>query len=263
MLVERKGASQGVGCKRLEAEEGVTMNRIFGSAPRTLLALSAVLLLMVVPAWAIPHISFEDLDEQGGDVSFSGNLGDPLVGSDIVFDTVLGPETGATNLTCVGCLLDFTTGAFSFAMGNSQFFEGGGSYVLTGSAFDGATLVASGVLLSGVFDDFVIATLNTTVATVLVTGGGTDVKNPDLLAHFGLVNPFTFAQTEITSDAVIAPPSGEGNPRGFSSTTINADLDNFPGGPPPIIPEPTTLLLLGAGLAGLGIWHRRSSGRRS
>lgn len=240
-------------------------HRFFGSAQRTLLALSTALLVFAGPAGA-DEIGFDDINTSGGDISFSGNAGDPLVGSDVIFDFVTGPGTPGTDLFCGDCLLDFTTGGLVLVVGDVHIFGGGGSYVLTGTLFDNPGLaglpIASGVLLTGTWTQ-AVATLDVPGQTVIVSGNGTDTKNADLVSYYGIAGlDFLFSQTEIsgqTGTSISDPDPGEGGARSFSAVTINADLNNFPGAA--AIPEPTTLLLLGSGLAGLGLWRRRSSQR--
>ncbi|MBA3885809.1 MAG: PEP-CTERM sorting domain-containing protein [Acidobacteria bacterium] len=148
-------------------------------------------------------------------------------------------------LSCFECELNFVTG--NFAGGDS--FDGGGSFILTGSVFDGATLVASGVLIDGTFTEARVFTLGT---QGFFAGAGVDSKNAALLAFFGLApgSAFSFANSEIA----VGQPITAGT--AFNVDVSNADLDNefVP------VPEPGALVLLGLGFLGIG---RRLTKRRS
>ena len=116
-----------------------------------------------------------------------------------------GPETGATNLSCVGCLLDFTTGPLDSVAGNIHIFSGGGTFVLTGTGVRlGPPLVASGVLLSGVFDDFVTANVNPIAQAGTGDGGWTRYEEPRPRCAFRAPQPVHLCPDR---DHVVSPLS--------------------------------------------------------
>ena len=100
----------------------------------TALVFSSLLLLPVGPAAAVPTLIF---DQQGtpltiGTVSWNGSMGGPLVGTNIIFNTIRGLGTLAHDgdtLSCDGdCLLNFVTGAY---LGGGE-WDSGGSFIMTG-----------------------------------------------------------------------------------------------------------------------------------
>jgi hypothetical protein len=210
-------------------------------------------------AQATPTINFD----QGNGIAAAGTLtydgaGGPAIGTGIAFDVISGRDTpqhsGAGDyLTCgtARCMLNFTTGDNTSAPSGSNgtwTFNGAGTFTLIGSVYtQSGALKASGTLLTGHFTDTQRATK---VRNELdLSGFGLDTKNPDLLAYFG-IGPnvkFSYVSTNISADIT---KTGDA----FSGPITNADIDNTE-----VLPEPSGLLILGAGLLGLAFVVRRKS----
>jgi hypothetical protein len=202
-------------------------------------------------AQAAPILTFDQL-HNGGTLSYNGTTG-ALKGRNIIFESIIGVDTAANDgvtLSCTGCLLNFKTGANMDNTGPGYEWSGGGYFKLTGTVTLGNEVIASGILLSGTWDDTVYGT-RIGPDQFFVTGGGTDTKNPRLLDFFGLLpgGDFKFANTNIS-----AVTNSYGN--GFIANVTEADITNTG---PTATPEPTTMLLFGAGLLGLAgyRWRRQ------
>jgi hypothetical protein len=213
-----------------------------------------MVLALVVGAWSTSAqaatITFDQI-ANGGSLSYDG-AGGALVGTDITMDTITGsgvPNPGV--LTCVGCVLNFTTGPNTAENPGSWTFASGGSFVITGSAFDGLNLVASGNLLTGHFNGAPSTPSVIGGGPILVAFGfGPDEKNPDLLAFFGVssVTEFRFANTEISASNVVIGADGS-----FSGDVTEADVANISS-----LPDGgSTMALLGLALVGLGAVRRK------
>jgi hypothetical protein len=209
-----------------------------------LLGLLAALLLLSATTVQAAILKFDDPVIPGGTVTYDG-IGGPAIGDDILLQSIQGlgtPLNDGVTLDCVGCLLDFTTGA-NISEGPALWnFGPGGTITLTG-AVPALGLPAGTLLLSGTFS----GTPNE------ITGGdgfglfaavGSDDKNATLAAFFGL-NPldFTFGTTSIQTDTTVGANGS------FSGTVVNADLNNTQA----VVPGPATGLLVGLGLLVLGL----------
>jgi hypothetical protein len=190
-------------------------------------------------------LKFDDPVTPGGTVSYDG-LGGAALGDTILLQSIQGlgtPLNDGMTLDCVGCALNFTTGANLTEGPTLWNFGPGGTITVTG-AVPALGIPAGTTLLSGTFS----GTPNE------ITGGdgfglfaavGTDSKDETLAAFFGLdPTGFTFGTTNIQTATTVGANGS------FTGTVVNADLNNTQAA---AVPSPMTGLLLGLGMLVLGL----------
>lgn len=213
------------------------MNKIGGIIKKRFLRILLVgtiglgLLISSAPAQAIPYIDISTgTAGSGGAITSSG--GD-VSGAGILLNTIeIGGGTAADG---VYDLSGAGTGALGDSTALLDFLYGSGNYIRVTGGVPALFIPDGTTLLEGTFSSF---SYTDYVFAGVVYGSGPDRKSPLLLEAAGLAPDTSFEYLSFSMGT-----KGDSG----TITATSTDILNV------AVPEPTTLLLLGSGLLGLGL----------
>ncbi len=227
-------------------EQGNKMKKIIAAA-------SLALLLVAGNVYATPS-TYIDMDisstQPSASLSFDGNVGASLLGSNIAIDFLEGygmPQNNNTQVALQNAVLNFTSGALTNTTVNNGittwYFGSGGSINITGGSTT-LGISAGSTLLTGQFSQSTVTELPNGVFTFAIVGSTfSDTKNPLIYAYF---NQTDYGCTSGMNFSFLPGPSS-GNAI-QSNQVLSGDIVNVPNSPTPI---PAAAWLLGSGLMGL------------
>jgi hypothetical protein len=220
---------------------------------KSLLIMGAVIGLCFLPlSGYADHLDFNVTNtDQFGVITYP-TAGGNLAGLGIRVDTV---TNGTTQYGLINGVLRFSTGVLTSTTSNTWNFGGGNNTLIQlrggvdvngNGVIDSGEIPTSTMLMAGKFGN----------ATVLAVGdvfkiaaaSFIDQKNEDLLELYGIDTgiPYWAGNFNLSFNASGSPPSTF-----TSSEVLSGDVVNNP------VPEPATMLLLGSGLLGMGVYARR------
>lgn len=190
----------------------------------------------------------------GGSISYAGGA-NPLIGTNLAVSLITGgngvPQNDGVPLSCVGCVINFQTGAFTGASGPSWSFAPGGTFTLTGTipSLTGSTPTT---LMSGYFmsDSTVLQMLPPVSGLGAFTIAGatfSSILDPALTNFYGTPSdPMRYASNFNISFYTNGSPAGAFSSNAIASGNLTAAT-----------PEPVSIVLLGTALIGCAAIGRR------
>lgn len=191
----------------------------------------------------------------GGSISYAGGA-NPLIGTNLAVSTITGingvPLNNGVALSCVGCVINFQTGAYTSGSGLSWTFASGGTFTLTGSipsiAGGAPTTLMSGYFMSdSIVGQLPLPQIPGLGAFTIAGAAFSTILDPALTNFYGTpADPMRYASNFNISFYTNGSPAGAFSSNAIASGNLTAAA-----------PEPVSIVLLGTALIGCAAIGRR------